>query len=148
MLRVWGCRAWHTVTHGRPKLNDEAVPLVFIGYNGDTAAYRLLDPASRKIARSRDARFVEHKFPLRKSPTPSSGVPQQAVTPTFDLIISPGVVVAAAPERQPHTPTPPAAARAVPPAPARAQSELLFQTPPPAHPHLERRRTSAVARLA
>ncbi|GAA6056493.1 hypothetical protein JCM3770_007029 [Rhodotorula araucariae] len=128
MLRVWGCRAWHTVTHGRSKLDDKAVPLVFIGYDGDTAAYRLLDLASRKIVRSRDARFIEHEFPLR----------DQAVIPAFDLVISPGVVAAAAPERQPHTPTPPAAARAVPPAPARAQSELLFQTPPPARPHLER----------
>ncbi|GAA5831932.1 hypothetical protein JCM3770_003320, partial [Rhodotorula araucariae] len=61
-----------------------------------------------------------------------------AVTPAFDLVISPGVVAAAAPEHQPHTPTPPAAAHAVPPAPARTQSELLFQTPPPARPHLER----------
>ncbi|GAA5824654.1 hypothetical protein JCM3770_003672, partial [Rhodotorula araucariae] len=111
MLRVWGCRAWHTVTHGRSKLDDKAVPLVFIGYDGNTAAYRLLDPASRKIVRLRDARFVEHEFPLRESPTPSSGVPQQAVTPAFDLVISPG-----------------------PLAPFR----LRFQTPPPAHPHLER----------
>ncbi|GAA5825924.1 hypothetical protein JCM3770_000127 [Rhodotorula araucariae] len=138
MLRVWGCRAWHTVTHERIKLDHKAVPLIFIGYDGDTAAYRLLDPASRKIVRSRDARFVEHEFPLRESPAPSSGVPQQAVTPACDLFISPGVVAAAASERQPHTPTPPAAARAVPPAPARAQSELLFQTPPPACPHLQR----------
>ncbi|GAA5827655.1 hypothetical protein JCM3770_001053, partial [Rhodotorula araucariae] len=138
MLRVWGCRAWHTVTHGRSKLDDKAVPLVFIGYDGDTAAYRLLNPASRKIVRSRDARFVEHEFPLRETPAPSSGVPQQAVTPAFNLVISPGVVAAAASERQPHTLTSPAAARAVPPAPARAHSEFLVQTPPPARPSFDR----------
>ncbi|GAA5885398.1 hypothetical protein JCM16303_006035 [Sporobolomyces ruberrimus] len=39
MLRVWGCRAWHTVTNGRSKLDDKAIPLVFVGYNGDTTAY-------------------------------------------------------------------------------------------------------------
>ncbi|GAA5829779.1 hypothetical protein JCM3770_004202, partial [Rhodotorula araucariae] len=137
MLRVRGSQGL-AQRHGRSKLDDKAVPLVFIGYDGDIAAYQLLDPASHKIVRSRDARFVEHEFPLRESPTPSSGVPQQAVTPAFDLVISPGVVAAAAPEHQPHTPTPPAAAHAVPPAPARAQSELLFQTSPPARPHLER----------
>ncbi|GAA5830813.1 hypothetical protein JCM3770_004322, partial [Rhodotorula araucariae] len=97
----------------------------------DAAAYGLFDPASRKIVRLRDTRFVEHGLPLRELPAPPSGVPQQAVTPTFDLVISPGVVAAAAPERQPHTPTPPAAACAVPPAPARAQSEVLFRTPLP-----------------
>ncbi|GAA5821704.1 hypothetical protein JCM3770_007228 [Rhodotorula araucariae] len=109
MLRVCGCRAWHTVTHGRSKLDVEAAPLVFIGYDVDTAAYQLLDPASRKI---------------------------QAVTPAFDLVISPGVVAADAPV--PHTLAPPAAVCAVPPAPACAQSELLFRTPPPACPHSKR----------
>ncbi|GAA5829305.1 hypothetical protein JCM3770_007007 [Rhodotorula araucariae] len=138
MLRVWGCRAWHTVTHGRSKLDDKAVPLVFIRYDGNTTAYQHLDPASRKIVRSCDARFVEHEFPLRESPAPLSGVPQQAVTPDFDLVISPGIVAAAAPERQPHTPTSPAVAHAVPRAPAHAQSELLFQTSPPTRPHLKR----------
>ncbi|GAA5824429.1 hypothetical protein JCM3770_004612 [Rhodotorula araucariae] len=142
-LRVWGCRTWHTVTHGRSKLDDKAVPLVFIGYEGDTAAYRLLAPASGKIVRSRDARFVEHEFPLHELPAPPSGVPQQAVTPAFDLVISTGAVAAAAPERQLHTPTPPAAARAIPPEPARAQSERFLETPRPARPHLER-----AARLA
>ncbi|GEM12750.1 gag-Pol polyprotein [Rhodotorula toruloides] len=44
MLRTWGCRAWHTVTNGRSKLDDRAIPLIFVGYDGDTAAYRLYDP--------------------------------------------------------------------------------------------------------
>ena len=48
MLRVWGCRAYHTVTNGRAELDDKAVPLVFIGYDGNTATYRLFDPATRK----------------------------------------------------------------------------------------------------
>ena len=64
MLRIWGCRAYHTVTNGRAKLDDKAVPLVFIGYDGDTAAYRLFDPATRKTVRFRDARFVKDEFPF------------------------------------------------------------------------------------
>ncbi|GEM12761.1 gag-Pol polyprotein [Rhodotorula toruloides] len=32
MLRTWGCRAWHTVTNGRSKLDDRAIPLIFVGY--------------------------------------------------------------------------------------------------------------------
>ncbi|GEM08938.1 gag-Pol polyprotein [Rhodotorula toruloides] len=63
MLRTWGCRAWHTVTNGRSKLDDRAIPLIFVGYDGDTAAYRLFDPVTRKTIRSRDTR----------SSTPSSG---------------------------------------------------------------------------
>ncbi|GEM12842.1 hypothetical protein Rt10032_c28g6859 [Rhodotorula toruloides] len=46
MLRTWGCRAWHTVTNGRSKLDDRAIPLIFVGYDGDTAAYRLFDPVT------------------------------------------------------------------------------------------------------
>ncbi|GAA6050259.1 hypothetical protein JCM3770_002758 [Rhodotorula araucariae] len=126
-------------------LNNKAVPLVFIGYNGNTAAYRLLDPAFRKIVCSRDG-FVEHEFPLRKSPAPPSAVPQPAAAPAFDLVISPGVVAANAPE--PHTPAPPAGACAIPPAPARAQSELLFRTPPPVRPHPEAMLAQVEAMLA
>ncbi|GAA5892179.1 hypothetical protein JCM16303_003860, partial [Sporobolomyces ruberrimus] len=58
MLRVWGCGAWHTVTNDRSKLDDKAIPLVFVGYDGDTTAYRLFDPETRKMIRSRDTRFV------------------------------------------------------------------------------------------
>ncbi|GAA5869503.1 hypothetical protein JCM3774_001470 [Rhodotorula dairenensis] len=49
MLRVWGCRAYHTVTNGRAKLDNKAIPLIFVGYEGDSAAYRLFDPVTRKM---------------------------------------------------------------------------------------------------
>ena len=35
---VWSCRAYHNVTNRCAKLNDKAVPLIFIAYDGDTAA--------------------------------------------------------------------------------------------------------------
>ncbi|GAA6002480.1 hypothetical protein JCM5350_005097, partial [Sporobolomyces pararoseus] len=66
-LRVWGCRAWHTVTTGRRKLDNKAIPLVFVGYDSDSNAYRLFDPQTKKIIRSRDARFDETSFPLLTS---------------------------------------------------------------------------------
>ncbi|GAA5829146.1 hypothetical protein JCM3770_000470 [Rhodotorula araucariae] len=131
MLR-FSAKALQTSTHGRSKVDNKVVPLVFIGYDGDTAAYQLLDPASRKIVLSFDARLVDttsrsaSRRPLR--PGRRSRLPHPPST-----FISPGVVAADPPE--PHTPAPPAAARAVPPAPARAQSEVLFRTPPTAHPH-------------
>lgn len=48
MLWVWNCCAHHTVTNGCAKIDNKAVPLVFIGYDGHTAAYRLFDPVTRK----------------------------------------------------------------------------------------------------
>ncbi|GAA5949431.1 hypothetical protein JCM21900_004061 [Sporobolomyces salmonicolor] len=64
MLRVWGCHAWHTLSKTKSKLDARAVPLVFVGYDGDTRAYRLLDPESKRMVRSRDTRFQEDLFPL------------------------------------------------------------------------------------
>ncbi|GAA5936882.1 hypothetical protein JCM1841_005335 [Sporobolomyces salmonicolor] len=72
MLRVWGCRAWHTLSRTKSKLDARAVPLVFVGYDGDTRAYRLLDPESQRIVRSRDTRFQEDLFPLASAPPPAT----------------------------------------------------------------------------
>ncbi|GAA5916647.1 hypothetical protein JCM5296_005785, partial [Sporobolomyces johnsonii] len=84
MLRVWGCRAWHTLANTKSKLDARAIPLVFVGYEGDTKAYRLLDPASKRIVRSRDARFQEDLFPLA-SPSP----PTAAAIPVFEREAAP-----------------------------------------------------------
>ncbi|GEM10170.1 hypothetical protein Rt10032_c10g4187 [Rhodotorula toruloides] len=86
MLRTWGCRAWHTITNGRSKLDDRAIPLIFVGYDGDTAAYRLFDPVTRKTIRSRDTRFVEDEFPLLASRTAESS-PAQAIEPA-DIVVT------------------------------------------------------------
>ncbi|GAA5883792.1 hypothetical protein JCM1840_006843, partial [Sporobolomyces johnsonii] len=69
MLRVWGCRAWHTLANTKSKLDARSIPLVFVGYEGNTKAYRLLNPASKRIVRLRDARFQEDLLPLA-SPSP------------------------------------------------------------------------------
>ncbi|GAA5918682.1 hypothetical protein JCM1841_006238 [Sporobolomyces salmonicolor] len=72
MLRVWGCRAWHTLTSTKSKLDARAIPLVFVGYEIDSKVYRLLDPSSKRIVRSRDARFQEDLFPLALPSPPTS----------------------------------------------------------------------------
>ncbi|GEM11020.1 gag-Pol polyprotein [Rhodotorula toruloides] len=115
--RTWGSRAWHTVTNGRSKLDDRAIPLIFVGYDGDTAAYRLFDPVTRKTIRSRDTRFVEDEFPLLASRTAESSPSAQAIEPA-------DIVVTAArddpPLGVPPAPVTPAAPPAVTPrAPAR-----------------------------
>ncbi|GAA5935806.1 hypothetical protein JCM1841_000645 [Sporobolomyces salmonicolor] len=56
----------------KSKLDARAVPLVFVGYDGDTRAYRLLDPESQRIVRSRDTRFQEDLFPLVSAPPPAT----------------------------------------------------------------------------
>jgi hypothetical protein len=89
MHRVWSCRAYHTVTNGRTKLDDKPVPLVFIGYDGNTAAYRLFDPATRKTVRSRDARFVEDEFPFAAAtPSTAQSLPQPAPAPDNLIILA------------------------------------------------------------
>ncbi|GEM12654.1 gag-Pol polyprotein [Rhodotorula toruloides] len=136
MLRTWGCRAWHTVTNGRSKLDDRAIPLIFVGYDGDTAAYRLFDPVTRKTIRSRDTRFVEDEFPLLASRTAESS-PAQAIEPA-------DIVVTAArddpPLGVPPAPVTPAAPPAVTPrAPARHGLEHVTPvTPAPPRPDFAR----------
>ncbi|GAA5913711.1 hypothetical protein JCM6882_002323 [Rhodosporidiobolus microsporus] len=108
MLRVWGCRAWHTVT------------------NGDSTAYRLYDPVGGKIVRSRDARFVEDEFPLLTTASPpyTTG---GSIEPT-ELAIAPAVAnpLAAAPT----TPAVhPAVAPAAPPRPRHSSAAPVTPAP-------------------
>ncbi|GAA5966512.1 hypothetical protein JCM21900_001872 [Sporobolomyces salmonicolor] len=72
MPRIWGCRAWHTLSKTNSKLDTRAVPLVIVGYDGDTRAYRLLDPESKRIVRSHDTRFQEDLFPLASASPPTT----------------------------------------------------------------------------
>ena len=140
MLRVWGCRAWHTVTNGRSKLDDKAIPLVFVGYDGDTAAYRLFDPITRKTIRSRDTRFVENEFPF-SAPTPSlDAAPTTPITPA-DILVTPLAPDAPAPrDESPATPANRVRfASSTPATPERpGPRNLVFETPPPARPSFDR----------
>jgi len=106
-------------------LDNKAIPLVFVGYDSDTNAYRLFDPQSKKIIRSRDTRFDETSFPLLSSST----TPLHSTTSIIDISDPPTVA-------QPPAPTPPSTPvqRASAPSPAtpnptRIKAEQI--TPPP-----------------
>ncbi|GAA5864036.1 hypothetical protein JCM3774_006358 [Rhodotorula dairenensis] len=131
MLRVRGCRAYHAITNGRAKLDDKAVPLVFIGYDGNTTAYRLFDPATRKTVRSRDVRFVEDEFPFA-SATPGTvqSPPQPSSAPDELVILASSQAPSAANDAPPKTPV--RAPPVVPRPPVRAaQAREVVVTPPP-----------------
>ncbi|SGY49801.1 BQ5605_C001g00820 [Microbotryum silenes-dioicae] len=53
-LRMFGCRAWKAATtEPRSKLDPRGIPLVFVGYNLESKGYRLLDPNTRQVFKSR-----------------------------------------------------------------------------------------------
>jgi transposase InsO family protein len=59
-LRVFGCVGHVKIT--RPhlqKLDDRSCPMVFIGYETGSKAYRLFDPSTRRVHVSRDVVFDE-----------------------------------------------------------------------------------------
>ncbi|GAA5871002.1 hypothetical protein JCM3774_003500 [Rhodotorula dairenensis] len=120
MLRVWGCRAYHAITNGRAKLDDKAVPLVFIGYDGDPTAYRLFNPATRKTVRSRDARFVEDEFPFASAtpaPFAANDAPPKTPVRAPPMVPRPPVRAAQARKVVVTPPPPPVFARATAPSP-------------------------------
>ncbi|GKV49114.1 hypothetical protein SLEP1_g55881 [Rubroshorea leprosula] len=61
-LRVFGCKAFmHVPKEQRSKLDDKAIPCIFVGYGDEEFGYRLWDPEKKKTVRSRDVVFHEHE---------------------------------------------------------------------------------------
>jgi len=59
-LRVFGCRAFvHVPRDERPKLDSKAKQCIFLGYGHEEFGYKLWDPISKKIIRSRHVIFFE-----------------------------------------------------------------------------------------
>ncbi|EGU10936.1 2-hydroxymuconic semialdehyde dehydrogenase [Rhodotorula toruloides ATCC 204091] len=131
MVRTWGCRAWHTVTAKRGKLDAKAVPLVFVGYDSGSAAYRLYDPIARRTIRSRDVRFVEDDFPLR-APAAAGTVNSTPIEPGLVITSETSPVVQAEPDK-PASPSP-----SPPPAPQRQRVVNVQPVTPPRQPVFER----------
>ena len=48
-LRIFGCRAWAKTHTQRGKLDPKAQPRIFIGYDVQHKAWRLLDPATGQV---------------------------------------------------------------------------------------------------
>jgi hypothetical protein len=58
-LRVFGCLAFVKELNHVGKLDDRSTPGVFIGYAEGAKAYRVLDPATRRVRITRDVAFDE-----------------------------------------------------------------------------------------
>ena len=59
-LRVFGCKAYAKETRpGIKKLDDRSHPMVMLGYEPGSKAYRLYDPMKKRIHVSRDVVFDE-----------------------------------------------------------------------------------------
>ena len=57
-LRMFGCRLYvHIPKDERSKLNDKVKECIFLGYGHEELGYRLWDPMTRKLIRSRESCF-------------------------------------------------------------------------------------------
>ena len=57
---VFGCDAYaHVSDEKRTKLDSKSVKCIFLGYYEGTKCYRLFNPETKKIVKSRDVKFVE-----------------------------------------------------------------------------------------
>lgn len=61
-LRVFGCEAYaHVPDKKRLKLDPKSKRYIFVGYCENSKTYRLFDPVTHNIIRSRDIVFLEDK---------------------------------------------------------------------------------------
>ena len=62
-LRVFGCKTFvHIPKDKRSKLDVKAKPCIFLGYGHEEFGYKLWDPLSRKIVKSKDVVFLEEEL--------------------------------------------------------------------------------------
>ena len=92
-LRVFGCCAWvHVSKDQKEEWDSNAKPVIFIGYEPGSKAFRLWDPSTHSVVVSASVRFNESEFPncpRSNSPVagPSAKVPITA-PPTSDRYIT------------------------------------------------------------
>ena len=61
-FRVFGSLAYaRNTTPNLTKLQDRSVPMIFVGYETGSKAYRLYDPKAKRIHISRDVKFLEEE---------------------------------------------------------------------------------------
>ena len=76
-FRVFGCRAWAHNNKGK-KLDAKSIPMIFVGYESGSKAYRLWDPKSHRIVISSDVQFNEEEFPALPPPEPVAPIPSSS----------------------------------------------------------------------
>lgn len=105
-LRTFGCLAHvKTTTPNVKKLDDRSKPMIFVGYEPGSKAYRCYDPASRRVHISRDVAFDEEAQWRWDGETAS----ELDFTIEYTTVYHPAVANAPrADSEQPELPTPPA----------------------------------------
>ena len=62
-IRVFGCKTYvHIPDQKRGKLDRKSVPCIFVGYPDNSKGYKLYNPESKQMVRSRDVIFLEDNF--------------------------------------------------------------------------------------
>ena len=60
---MFGCNAYmHVPVEKRKKLDKKSVKCVFVGYPNQSKGYKLYEPSTGKMLRSRDVIFIENEF--------------------------------------------------------------------------------------
>lgn len=105
-LRTFGCLAHvKTTTPNVKKLDDRSKPMMFVGYEPGSKAYRCYDPASRRVHISHDVAFDEEAQWRWDGETAS----ELDFTIEYTTVYHPAVANAPrADSEQPELPTPPA----------------------------------------
>jgi transposase InsO family protein len=130
-LRTFGCVGHVKITKpGLKKLDDRSAPMVLLGYEQGSKAYRLYDPVSERVHVSRDVVFDEDAA-WDWGPLTPDGAPQlepftveQVVTTTIGTAPASSLTPPSPPSPAPSAPTTPA-----PPSPPSPEA-VEFVTPP------------------
>ena len=78
-FRIFGCRAWVFNDQGK-KWDPKSLPMIFVGYEFRSKAYRLWNPKTRSIVISTNIRFNKTEFPNRPTPSlPPAHVPSRPI---------------------------------------------------------------------
>ena len=78
-FRIFGCRAWVFNDQGK-KWDPKSLPMIFVGYEFGSKAYRLWNPKTQSIVISANVRFDETEFPNRPAPSlPPTHVPSRPI---------------------------------------------------------------------
>ena len=61
-LRIFGSKAYvHILKADRKKLDPKVLKCIFVGYSDESKAYKLYNPATKKVIINRDVQIIEDK---------------------------------------------------------------------------------------
>jgi hypothetical protein len=133
-LRTFGCVAHvKNVGPNMKKLDDRSRPMIFVGYKPGSKAYRVYDPAARRVHISRDVIFDEEARWEWGADTAASGNDEFVIE--YTTVVHPEVTTTLQQQPREDTPGPstPAPTPHVTPAPTKhtpPSPTITFVTPP------------------